>query len=125
MKIAYTVVRILLGALFVFSSVAYFIQLFPTPELTGAMKTFNEGMEASVYLLPLIKGIELIVGLAFLSGFFVPLASVIIAPIVVNIFFVHIFLAQEGLPVGLFVFFANAFLGFYNRERFKPLFVAK
>lgn len=125
MKIAYTLVRIVFGALFIFSSVAYFFNLIPTPELTGPIKAFNEGMEASVYLLPLIKGTELVVGICFVSGFFVPLASIIISPIVINIFCVHLFIAQEGLPVGIFVIVANAFIAYTNREVYRPLFSPK
>ncbi|XDD48074.1 DoxX family membrane protein [Leptospira sp. WS39.C2] len=123
MKILYIVVRLLLGALFLFSSIAVLFNLVPEPEITGNMKVFNDGIKASGYLLTLIKVTELVCAIAFLSGRFVPLASVIIAPVVVNILLVHIMIAPEGLAVGIFVVVANAFLGYYNRSAFKPLFV--
>jgi putative oxidoreductase len=60
-------------------------------------------------------------GIGFVSGHFVPLATVLISPIIVNIFFVHAFLAPEGLPVAVFLVLANSFLAYYLREAYKPL----
>lgn len=125
MKIAVLVVRILLGLLFLFASVSFFLKLFPVPEVQGKMKVFNEGLAASGYMLEVVKFIELICGIAFVSGFFVPLATVVIFPIVVNIFLVHAFLAPEGMPVASFVLLANLFLAYAYREKYKPLFSAK
>lgn len=125
MKIATIIIRLLLGALFVFASITYFFKLFPPPELTGDMKTFNDGLNASGYLLPLVKAIELICGMAFIAGRFVPLATVVIFSIVVNIVCVHIFLAPEGLPVALFVFLATLFLAYVNRGYYKGLMVSR
>lgn len=125
MKIAAIVVRILMGLLFIFSSVTFLFKLYTPPEVTGPLKTFNDGMTASVYLLPTVKVVELICGIAFVSGLFVPLASVIIAPIIVNIFLVHIFIAPEGIPVGVILVAANSFLAYVNRESYKALFVMK
>lgn len=121
MKIALIVVRSLMGLLFLFASVTYLFKLFTPPELTGAMKTFNAGLEASGYILPTVKVIELICGIAFLSGRFVPLATIVISPIIVNIFLVHVFLDPKGLPIAIFLVLANCFVAFTQRESFKPL----
>ncbi|MBK6604586.1 MAG: DoxX family protein [Leptospiraceae bacterium] len=125
MKIAVIVVRSLMGALFLFGSVAYLFKLITPPEQMGAMKVFNDGLEASIYMMPTVKVIELICGIMFLSGRFVPLATVVIAPIIVNILLVHLFLDMQGLPVGIFLVFANSFLAYNHRESYKTLFVAK
>ncbi len=125
MKIAVVVVRILLGALFVFASVVVLFKLGPQQVPTGATKTFMEGVAATGYLLTLIKVTELVCGLAFIIGRFVPLATVIIFPISLNIFLLHAFAAPEGLPAGLFVLLANLFLAFAYRKHYSGLFVAK
>lgn len=122
MKVTTIVIRILLGALLLFSSIAYFLNLFPPPELTGEMKTFNDGINASIYLMPLVKAIELICGLAFIINRFVPFASILIFPISLNILGVHIFLAPEGLPVAIFILAANLFLIFRCKEYYKEIF---
>lgn len=122
MKIASLIVRSLMGLLFLFGSVTYFLKLITPPPLGGALKVFNDGLAASVYLLPTIKAVELVCGLAFLSGRFVPLAAVLIAPIIVNILLVHAFLDPRGLPVAIFLVLANAFLAYTYRDRYRPLF---
>lgn len=125
MKIAVIVVRSLMGALFLFASVTFLFKLITPPEQVGAMKVFNDGLEASGYMMNLVKITELICGLALISGRFVPLALVVLSPIIVNIFFVHVFLAPEGLPVAIFLVIANSFLGYANWDKFKPLLESK
>jgi uncharacterized membrane protein YphA (DoxX/SURF4 family) len=124
MKIAVIIVRSLMGLLFLFASITYFFKLITPPPLEGALKTFNDGLEASVYLLPTVKAVELLCGLAFLSGRFVALAAVLISPIIVNIVMVHTFLDPKGLPVALFLVLANAFVAYSHRDSYKPLFKA-
>lgn len=125
MKVTTIVIRILFGALLLFSSIAYFLNLFPQPELTGGMKTFNDGINAAIYLMLLVKAIELICGLAFVINRFVPLASILIFPISLNILGVHIFLAPEGLPVAIFILAANLFLAYRSKEHYKAIFAIK
>lgn len=124
MKIATTVVRVLMGLLFLFASITYFFELITPPPQTGAMKAFSDGLDASVYLMPVVKTVELLCGTLFVVGRFVPLATVLIAPIIVNIVLVHAFMAPEGLPIALFVAFANAFVAYQHRESYQPLFKA-
>jgi uncharacterized membrane protein YphA (DoxX/SURF4 family) len=125
MKIAVIIVRTLMGLLFLFGSIVYFLNLFPQPELAGNTKTFMDGVNATRYLMPLIKITELLCGIAFVSGYFVPLATVVIAPIVVNIFLFHAFVDTQGLPVGIFLVLANIFLAYAYWDKFKPLLEAK
>ena len=125
MKIAMVIVRTLMGLLFIFASITYLFKLYPQPELTGSVKIFSDGMEASGYLMVLVKVIELACGIAFVSGRFVTLAAVLIAPIIVNIFCFHAFLDPKGLPAAVFLVLGNSFLGYYYRENYKTLFAAK
>jgi putative oxidoreductase len=123
-KVATVILRSLMGLLFLFASVTYFGKLITPPPPTGAMKVFSEGLEASVYLLPTVKVIELICGVAFLSGRFVALAAVLIAPIIVNIVLIQGFLDPKGLPVALFLVVANGMVAYANWDRYQALFKA-
>jgi uncharacterized membrane protein YphA (DoxX/SURF4 family) len=125
MKITVIIVRVLMGLLFLFASIVYFLNLFPQPELTGNTKTFMDGVSATRYLMPLIKITELLCGIAFVSGYLVPLGTIVIAPIVVNIFLFHAFVDTQGLPVGVFLVLANIFLAYAYWDKFKPLLEAK
>jgi putative oxidoreductase len=121
MRIAAIIVRTLLGLLFLFASITYLFKLFTPPPMEGAMKVFNDGLEASGYIMTTVKVIELLCGLAFVSGKFVRLAVVVIFPIIVNIVGVHSFLAPQGLPVAIGVLAADLFLAYYYRESYRPL----
>ena len=125
MRIAAIVVRILLGLLFLFASVVVLFNLVPQPELTGRVKVFNDGIAASGYLITLLKVTELVCSIALLTGRYVPLALVVLAPIIVNILFFHSFVAPEGLPIAIFAFIAAIFLAYVYRKSYTPLFVAK
>lgn len=125
MKIAVIIVRTLLGLLFLFASITYFLNLFPQPELTGRVKVFMDGVNATGYLMTFIKITELLCGLAFVTNRFVPLAAVLIAPIAINILLFHAFVSPAELPVAIFVVAANLFLGYANWDKYRPIFVVK
>jgi len=125
MKTAVLIVRILMGLLFAFASLAYFLKFVQEPPTTGDVKIFNDGITASVYLMPTVKIFELICAIAFLTGRFVPLATVMIFPIALNILLFHAFLEPSGLPVAIFVIAGNLFLAYYHREKYKRLLTVK
>jgi putative oxidoreductase len=124
MKIATLIVRILIGALLLFASISYFFQLFPEPPLAGNMKIFNDGIKASIYLMPMVKIVELLCGLSFIIGKFNRITFIILMPISINILFTHIFLAPEGIAIATFLFLGNVFLLFTKWDSYKGLFVA-
>jgi uncharacterized membrane protein YphA (DoxX/SURF4 family) len=125
MKIATIIIRILIGLLFLFTSIGFFLKLFPEPEYEGNFKAFQVGLVASTYLIPLAKVVELLCGLSFISGRYVTLANILIFPVTINILFINFFLTPEGLPLAIFVFLGNLFLIYTHWENYKGLFIAK
>ena len=126
MKIAIIIVRTLIGLLFLFASVTYFLNSSAAPEgLTGNTKTFFDGLAASGYILPLSKVFELLCGLAFISGRFVALAVVLIFPIALNILFINAIHLPSGLPIAIPLFLGILFLAYSEREKYAPLLEAK
>jgi len=125
MKIATKIIRILLGLVFLITSIGFFLKLFPEPAFTGNFKAFQVGIVAAKYLIPLAKSIELLCGISFLSGRYVTLANILIFPVTLNILFINFFLTPEGIPLALFVFLGNIFLIYTHWENYKGLFVAK
>ena len=119
------IVRTLEGLLFVFSSVTFLTGLIQPPPLEGAIKTFNEGLAASGYFFTLLKITELVCGILLIAGRFVPLALVILSPIVINIFMVHLMMAPEGIPIAIFLVAAFIFLAYCYRNAFAPLLTPK
>jgi putative oxidoreductase len=122
MKIATIIVRTLLGLLFLFTSVSYFLHLNPEPASTGEFKAFQLGLVASTYLFPLAKSVEFLCGLSFVTGKFTTLANLVIFPVTLNILLINYFLTPENLPLAIFVFVGNIFLIFAHWENYKSLF---
>ena len=122
MKIATTIIRILIGLLLLFASISYFFHLMPEPETTGNFKAFNVGLVAATYIMPLAKGVELLCGLAFVSNRFVTLANILILPITINILFINIFLAPEGIPIAGALFLGTLFLIYPYWDNYKSVF---
>jgi putative oxidoreductase len=127
MKIAMIIVRTLMGLLFIFASIVVLFNLFPPPaEFPSEMaRKFNEGIMATPYFMKLLKVTELLCGIAFITGRYVPLATVVIAPIIINIFLYHTFVDLSGLPVAIFLVLANVFVAYYYRDHYKGLLAAK
>lgn len=121
-----TVARILLGLIFFVFGLNGFLNFIPQPEeLPEKLQAFTTGLMSAGYLFPLVKGTEVICGSLLLANRFVPLALVVLAPIIVNITGVHIFLAPSGLVMALLICVLEAYLAFFvspYRERILPLF---
>jgi putative oxidoreductase len=120
------IARILMGLIFVIFGLNGFLNFIPTPpEMPEKLTAFTTGMLATGYFFPFLKGMEVLCGLLLLSGRFVPLALVVLAPIITQIFLVHLFLAPSGLPVALVLGGLEIYLAFFvspNKEVIRPLF---
>src|SRR5690606_15280773 len=108
------IARLLLGFVFFAGGIVGLFNLVPPPpDLPERLQTFNNGLMASGYFMTLLKGTETVCGLLLLIGMFVPLALVILAPIVLNIFLVNVFLAPEGLALGIVLVLLQIYLSFF------------
>lgn len=109
------VARVLLGLVFFAAGITGLLGLAPTPpDLPEKLQAFNAGMAASTYFFPLLKAAETICGSLLLSGFYVPLALVVLAPIALNIFLVHAFMAPQGLPLAVIIGLLLIYLAFFS-----------
>jgi uncharacterized membrane protein YphA (DoxX/SURF4 family) len=120
------VARVLLGLVFAASGIFAFASGFATPpDLPAKLQAFNAGLAASVYFMPFLKAVEIVCGLMLITGLWVPLALVVLAPVLVNILLVHAFLAPEGIVIGAVLAALAAYLSFFvspYREKILPLF---
>jgi len=119
-KIALLIARTLFGALFVFSGAAGLFHWMPAPEagMPAAAKALSSAMVQSGYLMSLVYATQLGAGLLLVSGFFVPLALVVIAPVVVNIVAFHLFLAPAGMSISVVTLVMELFLAWNYRSAF-------
>lgn len=128
MKKAPLVARILLGLIFFGAGLAGLLNLAPPPaNMPENLKTFMAGILATGYFFPLLKVTEVICGALLLSGFYVPLALVVLAPIIINIVGVHVFMDRSGLPLALVISALEVYLAFFSpyKDTIKSLFRKK
>ena len=108
------IARILLGLIFFASGLMGLLNLVPAPpNLPEKLQAFMTGLMATGYFFPLLKCTEVICGLLLLIGAFVPLALVVLAPVILNILMVHLFLEHGGLPLALFICALEIYLAFF------------
>ena len=108
------IARILLGLIFFVFGLIGLLNLIPPPkDLPERLQTFNSGLMAAGYFFPLLKLTETVCGLLLLINMYVPLALVVLAPIVLNIFLVHAVLAPSGLPLAIVCGALTAYLAFF------------
>jgi putative oxidoreductase len=101
MRYAIILARILLGGMFVFFGANFFGKFMDMPkqDYPEAAQQFMAALVPTGYMAA-VKFLEIVGGLMVLLGIFVPLGLTILAPIIVNIMFFHIFLMGKADPSG-------------------------
>ena len=101
MKIATLIARILLGLLFLIFGLNGFLQFLPQPPLPAGLASQYLGvLVASHYMAPVFL-LQLIGGALLLANRFVPLALVLLGPVIVNILLYHALMDPAGIAPGL------------------------
>lgn len=116
------VVRRIFGLLFVAGPLATALHLVAEPALPPRAAAFMGALARTGYMLPLLWSTEIVCGLLLLSGFLVPVALAMLAPVIVNIVAFHVFLAPSAMPPAIVVSALEIFLAWQYREAFRPLF---
>ncbi len=124
MKVAVLIARILLGIIFVIFGANGFLHFIPSTPPPGAAGQFA-GLLFTTHYYVAIFALQFIGGAMLLIGRYVPLALIILAPIIVNILLFHIHMAPSGIGPGLVatVLWLIVFAGV--RRAFDGIFVAK
>jgi uncharacterized membrane protein YphA (DoxX/SURF4 family) len=119
--------RILMGLGFTIFGLNGFFHFIPepkTPMPEGAMALAGAMMKSG-YMMQLVSGTQLLAGVLLLVNRFVPLALVILMPILVNIIAFHVFLQPAGLPPGAVFMALELFLAWKYRAAYRSLLTAK
>ena len=126
-RYAPTVARVLLGLTFFVTGLNGFLNFLPPPSgpMPEGLVAFSSALLKTGYMFPLIKGTELLVGALLLSNRFVPLALALIAPVIVNIFLVHAFLAPSGLALAIVLVALEIYLAWSYRHVYRPMLAIK
>lgn len=118
MKFAVIGARVLLGLVFVVFGLNGFLHFIEPPEMNEAAGALMGALVGTGYFMPVVKLVEVVAGLMILTGKYLPLGLVLLAPVSVNIFLFHIFLDQSGLAMAVVIVVAQLFLAWVYRDSF-------
>jgi hypothetical protein len=121
MKIASIVARYILGIVFAIFGLNGFLQFIPAAPMPGLAGQFVTVLVASHYMIFVVL-VQLICGLLFLAGQYVPLALALIGPVIVNILLFHVTMDLSGIAPGALVAICWIVLFYRFRANFAGLF---
>lgn len=115
--------RLLLGLGFTVFGLNGFLHFIPQPKnaMPAGAADFAGAMMKTGYMMQLVSGTQLFAGVLLLLNLFVPLALVLLMPLLVNILAFHIFLAPAGIGPGAFFMLLELYLAWAYRKAYVPL----
>jgi uncharacterized membrane protein YphA (DoxX/SURF4 family) len=125
MKIAALIARILLGLVFLVFGANGFLNFIPSgPMPSGLAGQFITVLFQSHYVL-VVSAVQLVGGAMLLVNRYVPLALVLLGPVIVNILLFHLLLDRTGLPIAIVVVILWGILAFRHRQHLSGIFVQR
>ena len=121
------IARVLMGLGFTVFGLNGFLNFIPPPKtpMPEGAAAFAGAMMKTGYLFQMVMGTQLLVGVLLLLNRFVPLALVLIMPVLVNIIAFHIFLAPSGIGPGAVLMALELYLAWAYRRAYLPMLAAR
>jgi putative oxidoreductase len=124
MKIAVLIARILLGLVFLVFGVNGFLKFMNGPLPLGLAGQFLSVLAQSHYDL-VVSAVQVAGATLLLANRYVPLALVLLGPVIVNIFIFHLLMDLSGLPYAIVVIMLWGVVAFRHRQYFSGIFVQR
>lgn len=118
------ILKWLLGLSLIVFGANKFFKFIEPPAFSAAAADFMTSLDATGYVLYIVGGLEIFVGLLLLLNKWVPFALLILAPVTVNIVLFHIFLDLPQIGLALFVAGLNIILIYKYWKAYTPLFMS-
>jgi putative oxidoreductase len=122
MKIVFLIARILLGLLFLVFGLNGFLHFIPMGEMPAGLAGQFAGALFQSHYLSVVLGIEAIGGVLLLANRYVPLALVLLGPVIVNILLFHALMLPSGLGMALTAVVLWGLVAYRVRPAFSGLF---
>lgn len=124
MKITALIARLLLGFVFLVFGLNGFLHFLPQPPMEGLPRQFIMALVASHYMVVVFL-LQVIPAVLLLANRFVPLALVLLGPVLTNIVLFHVFMEHAGLPVPIVLSILWLLVAYAHRAAFAGLFHAR
>lgn len=110
------ILEILIGIYYLIMGLDGFIKKLPIPQSSEKALKFIIALEETKYILFTVKTVEILVGLAWLTGFNSGLAWIIFTPVWLNILLYHLFLNRREWVLPGMLLLSHLFLAFKNKD---------
>ena len=124
MNVAALIARLLLGLVFLAFGLNGFLNFMPGALPPGPAGEFLRLLAQSHYDL-VVSALQVAGGVLLLVNRYVPLALVLLGPVIVNIFLYHLLLDPSGLPVVILVVILWGIVFLRHRQYFSGIFVQR
>jgi putative oxidoreductase len=124
MKIVAIIARTLLGLMFLVFGLNPFLKFLPLPPLEGVWGQFLGSLVVSHYVW-FVGAVQVISGVLFLFGRYVPLAIALSGAVVANIIVYHLTMQHSGAQPAVLATICWVILFWHYRASFAPLWVQK
>ena len=118
---ALLVVRLLGGLMLVVFGANKFLHFIQMEHGTIESGAFMMALFATGYIMKIVAVVEIVAGVAFLTNKYVPLMAVILFPIMLNAFLMHLFLDPAGIGGAAIILSINIILMYVSRQRYKEI----
>lgn len=120
-----TIARYLLGLIFFVFGLNGFLNFIPMSKPDPRVIPFMTGLISTGYFFPLLKATETLCGILLLSNRFVPLALVVLAPIIIQISAFHFIMAPSGAGLAILLLILEIYLARSYRAYYSPVLTSK
>ena len=119
------ILRTILALGLIFYGLSKFVtfDFMPTPNLPEEASNFMGSLGATGYVLPIVGGLEILIGVLLLINKWTSFALLLLVPITVNILLFHLFLDTTGILIALVIALINIVLIYKHWKAYRPLFV--
>jgi putative oxidoreductase len=121
MEKVYLVVRYLLGLMLVVLGLNGFFNFLPQPEMQPAAGAFFGALMSTKFYFPVVKAIEVVAGIAFLTNKKVAFAAIMVFPVMVAAFLFHLGLDLGGIGGAAVALTFTILTIVNNKDKYLPM----
>ena len=121
MKIVSMIARILLALIFLVFGMNHYLNFIPTGPMPAGMAGQFFGVLMTSHYIHVVAFFEVVPALLLVFNRYVPLALVVLGPVIVNIFLTGLLIATMALPMSIFLMVLWLLAAWRVRSAFLPL----
>ncbi len=125
MKILTVIARILLGLIFLVFGLNHLVHFLHQPPMPASDAASYGRLLITHHVMTFVGFLMVVAGLLLIAGRYVPIALVLLGPILVNILMFHILFGHPGLPVAVLCTALEVWLIVAYWPNFRGLFEAR